>query len=173
MTSTFTDFFDRLDVQLFTIGDTAFTVYSALKLVVLLLALYWIASVLRNWTVRRALARATHLDEGTRQAVGSIVRYAVLVIGFVLILQNVGINLSAFSVLAGALGVGVGFGLQNVFSNFISGVIIMFERPIKVGDRVELAGVEGTVREIGARRTTVVTFDNISILVPNQRFITD
>ena len=68
---------------------------------------------------------------------------------------------------------GVGFGLQNIFSNFISGLIIMFERPIKVGDRVEIASVEGTVQSIGARRTTILTSDNITIIVPNQRFITD
>ena len=84
-------------------------------------------------------------------------RYAVLAIGFVLILQNAGVNLTAFSVLAGAVGVGVGFGLQNIFSNFISGLIIMLERPIKVGDRVEMGGIEGTVLEIGVRRTTVIT----------------
>jgi small-conductance mechanosensitive channel len=69
--------------------------------------------------------------------------------------------------------VGVGFGLQNIISNFISGLIVMLEQPIRVGDRIELAGVEGVVHHIGARRTTVVTPDGIAILVPNQRFITD
>jgi small-conductance mechanosensitive channel len=101
------------------------------------------------------------------------VRYTVLVVGAVLILQNAGINLTAFAVVASALGVGIGFGLQNIISNFISGLIIMLERPIQVGDRIELAGVEGLVHSIGARRTTVVTPDKTVILVPNQRFITD
>jgi len=90
-----------------------------------------------------------------------------------LILQNAGINLTAFAVVASALGVGVGFGLQNIISNFISGLIIILERPIQVGDRIEIAGVEGLVHSIGARRTTVVTADSTTILVPNQRFITD
>jgi small-conductance mechanosensitive channel len=161
-----------LDIELFAVGGAPFTVSSVLKVAVLLVLLFWLAGVLRRWTVTRALNR-THLDEGTRQAFGSIVRYLVLVIGLLLILQNVGINLTALSVVAGAVGVGVGFGLQNIFSNFVSGVIIMLERPIKVGDRIEMAAVEGTVREIGARRTTVVTHDNIAILVPNQKFITD
>jgi small-conductance mechanosensitive channel len=89
------------------------------------------------------------------------------------ILQTAGINLTALSVVAGALGVGIGFGLQNIFSNFISGLIIMFERPIKIGDRVELANIEGTVQAIGARRTTILTNDNIAVIVPNQRFITE
>ena len=162
----------EFDIELFDLGGAPFTVSSVIKVVFFLAALVWFAGLVRRWMVTRAL-KHTHLDEGTRQAAGSIARYLVLVIGLVLILQNVGVNLTALSVVAGAIGVGVGFGLQNVFSNFVSGVIIMLERPIKVGDRVELAGIEGTVREIGARRTTIVTHDNITILVPNQRFITD
>jgi small-conductance mechanosensitive channel len=71
------------------------------------------------------------------------------------------------------VGVGVGFGLQNIFSNFISGLIVMFERPVKIGDRVEIGNVRGAVLEIGARRATIVTNDNIAVIVPNQRFITD
>ena len=90
-----------------------------------------------------------------------------------MVLQNVGINLAALSVVAGAVGLGVGFGLQNVVSNFISGLIITMERPIKVGDRIEVGGVEGVVQEIGARCTTVITNDRMAILVPNQRFILD
>jgi small-conductance mechanosensitive channel len=70
------------------------------------------------------------------------------------------------------VGVGVGFGLQNIISNFISGLIVLLERPIEIGDRIEVAGVEGVVQEVGARRTTVVTPDRIAILVPNQSFIT-
>lgn len=160
------------DVRLFVLGDATVTLSSLLKVLVLLAILFWFAGAMRHWLVRRALTR-TELDEGTRQAFGAILRYVVLIVGFMLILQNAGINLTALSVVAGAVGVGVGFGLQNVFSNFVSGVIIMLERPIKVGDRVEMATVEGTVREIGARRTTIVTHDNIAILVPNQKFITD
>ena len=83
------------------------------------------------------------------------------------------VKLAGIAALTVALGVGVGFGLQNIFSNFISGLIIMFERPIKIGDRVEIANVEGTVQSIGARRTTILTNDNITIIVPNQRFITE
>ena len=162
----------ELDVRLFTLGGVSFNLSSALKLVLLVAALFWLAGLLRRITVQRVL-RHTPLDAGTRQAVGALVNYTVLVIGFALILQNAGINLTALSVVAGAVGVGVGFGLQNIVSNFISGVIIMFERPIRIGDRIEVAGIEGTVREIGARRTTVFTDDNVAILVPNQRFIVD
>lgn len=160
------------DVKLFTFSGTTFTVFSLFKLALAVALLFAGAAQLRQWMVVRVLVRF-QMDLGTRQAIGSIVRYLVLIVGFVVILQTAGINLTAFNVVAGALGVGVGFGLQNVFSNFISGLIIMFERPIKVGDRIELANIEGVVHDIGARRTTIVTNDNVAILVPNQRFITD
>ncbi len=86
-------------------------------------------------------------------------------------LQTVGLDLSAVTVLAGALGVGIGFGLQNITNNFVSGIIILFERPIKVGDRIEVGEVSGDVISISMRSTTIVTNDNISIIVPNSDFI--
>lgn len=158
---------------LFRIGETPVTAELLIRLLVLTTALFWLSSWMRRWMVNRALARFGHLDLGTREAIGSVFRYAVLVLGLSLILQNAGIRLTALGVVAGAVGVGVGFGLQNIISNFVSGMIIMLERPIKVGDPVELAGVTGVVSEIGARRTTIVTPDRIAVLVPNQRFVTD
>jgi small-conductance mechanosensitive channel len=161
-----------LDLHLFTLGGVPVTVSSLATVLALLVLLWWFAGWLRRWIVERLLRR-TGMDLGTRQAVGSLVRYVVLVVGVVLILQNSGLNLSALGVIAGAVGVGVGFGLQNIVSNFISGLIITMERPIKVGDRIEVGGVEGVVQEIGARCTTVITNDRMAILVPNQRFILD
>jgi small-conductance mechanosensitive channel len=163
---------EEFDFQLMTIGNAQITVSSLVKLAVSGWILYLVAGKLSRLTLSRLLAH-THMDEGQRQATIGLVHYTVLIVGAVLILQNAGINLTAFAVVASALGVGVGFGLQNIISNFISGLIIMMERPIQVGDRIELAGVEGLVHSIGARRTTVVTPDKTVILVPNQRFITD
>jgi small-conductance mechanosensitive channel len=160
------------DVALFKLGAAEITLSSLLKLLVLGGLLILIAGRFSRWTLDKLL-KHTHMDAGQRAAVTGLVHYVVLVVGAVIILQNAGINLTAFAVVASALGVGVGFGLQNIISNFISGLIIMLERPIQVGDRIELAGVEGVVHEIGARRVTVVTPDRIAILVANQRFITD
>ena len=160
------------DVALLTLGGATITVSSVVKLVALSLLLYLVAGRLSRWTLGKLLTR-TQMAAGQREAITGLVHYVVLVVGAVVILQNAGINLTAFAVVASALGVGVGFGLQNIISNFISGLIIMLERPIEVGDRIELAGIEGLVHAIGARRTTVVTDDRIAILVPNQRFITD
>jgi small-conductance mechanosensitive channel len=115
----------------------------------------------------------TGLDLGARRAAGTIVRYVLLLGGLLMIVQTAGINLTTFNVLAGAIGIGVGFGMQNVVSNFFAGLIIMFERPIKIGDRIEVDDVEGDVTEVGIRGTTVVTNDNIAIIVPNSTFITE
>jgi small-conductance mechanosensitive channel len=163
---------DAFDIRLFTLGGTSITLFTLLWALTLTAGVIVLARLLRTWTVQRLLIH-TELDLGTRQAIGSIVRYLALAIGFLAIVQTVGINLTTFNVLAGALAFGVGFGLQNIFSNFISGLIIMLDRPVRVGDRIEVAGVEGEVAHIGGRRTTVITDDRVAIIIPNQRFVTD
>ncbi|HYT97489.1 MAG TPA: mechanosensitive ion channel domain-containing protein [Casimicrobiaceae bacterium] len=163
---------DRFDVRLFTLGGTPITLWDIGFIVVGLIALFWFSGFLTRWLDRR-LAGHTHLEETTRQTIGSLVRYTTLVIGFMIIMQAAGINLTTFTVVAGAIGVGVGFGLQNIVSNFVSGLIVMFERPVKIGDRVDVGGIEGSVVEIGARATTVLTNDNVAAIVPNQKLITE
>lgn len=143
---------------------------SVVKLLLLFALLWWFAGKLQRTIADHALTH-TRLEPSTRIVVAAIARYFVLLVGIVLILQNARLNLSALGVLAGAVGVGVGFGLQNIVSNFISGLIIMLERPFRIGDRIEIGNIQGTVQEIGARRTTVVTEDRLAILVPNQKFI--
>ena len=111
------------------------------------------------------------LDRSLQYAIAQIASNVVLVIGIFLVLENTGIHLGALTVFAGAVGVGVGFGLQNIASNFISGLVILAERPITIGDRVEVAGVAGQVQQIRARSTVIVTNDNIAMIVPNTKFI--
>ena len=161
-----------LEVPLFQLGGTPLTLWSVLYVAVLLIVLFIVAGKLRRWIAERALNR-TRLDLGARQAVGSIIRYVMLLIGLLIIVETAGIDLTILNVLAGAVGIGVGFGLQNVVSNFISGLIIMFERPIKIGDRIVVDNIEGDVVEIGARSTVILTNDNINIIVPNSKFITE
>ncbi len=119
--------------------------------------------------VKKVFARY-NMDVGVSQAVATIIRYVLVTLGFVIILQSVGINLSTLGILIGALGIGIGFGLQNVTNNFISGIIILFERPVKVGDRIEVGDVAGNIIKISARSTTIITNDNIAIIVPNSEF---
>ena len=161
-----------LTTPLADLGGSPVTLWTLLQLVVLVVLLFVVSGMLRTWLTDKLLVR-TRLEPGARQATGSIVRYAVIAIGFVIILQTAGIDLTALNVLAGAVGIGVGFGLQNIVNNFISGLIILFERPIKVGDRIVVGDVEGDVVRIGGRSTEVVTNDNITIIVPNAKFITD
>jgi small-conductance mechanosensitive channel len=163
---------DLLTVPLFELGGSPFTLWSLIYVVILIVVLFYAAGKIRTWMARHALAR-TKLDVGAREAVASITRYILLVLGLLIILQTAGINLTTFNVLAGAVGVGLGFGLQNIVSNFFSGLIIMFERPIKVGDRIVVDEIEGEVITVGARSTLILTNDNINIIVPNSKFITE
>lgn len=161
-----------LEIPIFRLGDSQVTLWLVAYLLVFVILLFWAAKRLQYLLTNKLLVR-TKLDAGARHAAGTIARYLLLVIGFLIIIQNAGIDLTTFNVLAGALGIGVGFGLQSVVANFFAGLIIMFERPIKIGDRIEVDRVEGDVIEIGVRSTVVLTNDNIAIIVPNSKFITE
>ncbi|MDD4240627.1 MAG: mechanosensitive ion channel [Smithellaceae bacterium] len=161
---------DALDIPLFKMGDATFTLWMLIYLILATVVLAVAASALNKLIAYRLLAKS-RLDLGVRVAVGSMVKYLLLVVGFVVILQTAGINLSSLTILLGALGVGIGFGLQNITNNFVSGLIILLERPVKVGDRIEVGDVAGDVVDISMRATTIITNDNISIIVPNSEFI--
>src|SRR3954454_6350184 len=139
-------------------------------LVTLLVSVFWISSKTKRFLFNRYLVRSG-LDRSLQYAIAQIISNLVLVIGIFIVLENAGIHLGALAVFAGAVGVGVGFGLQNIVSNFISGLVILAERPITIGDRVEVAGVAGQVQQIRARSTVVLTNDNIAMIVPNSKFI--
>jgi len=104
-------------------------------------------------------------------AISTFARYAILLIGFMMAVAAVGFDLSRFALMAGALGVGIGIGLQDVVNNFISGVILLFERPIQLGDTVEVGDRRGDVTRIGMRSSTVRTFDGAEVVVPNSQFV--
>ena len=139
-------------------------------LIALLIAVFWISSRTKRFLFNRFLAKSG-LDRSLQYAIAQIVSNIVLIIGIFIVLDNAGIHLGALTVFAGAVGVGVGFGLQNIASNFISGLVILAERPITVGDRVEVAGIAGQVQHVRARSTVIVTNDNITMIVPNTKFI--
>src|SRR5213596_1533092 len=139
-------------------------------LVALLIAVFWISSRTKRFLFNRLLAQSG-LDRSLQYAVAQVVSNVVLVVGIFIVLENTGIHLAALTVFAGAVGVGLGFGLQNIASNFISGLVILAERPITIGDRVEVAGIAGQVEHIRARSTIIRTNDNIMMIVPNTKFI--
>src|SRR6058998_948467 len=139
-------------------------------LVALLIAVFWFSSGTKRFLFNRLLAQSG-LDRSLQYAIAQVVSNIVLVVGIVIVLENTGIHLAALAVFAGAVGVGVGFGLQNIASNFISGLVILAERPITIGDRIEVAGIAGQVEHIRARSTVIRTNDNIMMIVPNTKFI--
>jgi small-conductance mechanosensitive channel len=169
---TWNDLLQFLETPLVQIGATQLSASSLLKIAVILLVLILVTGRMRRLLVTRALIR-TRLDLSAREAVGTIFQYLVLLLGVLILVQSAGIDLTTLNVLAGALGVGIGFGLQSVASNFVSGLIILFERPVKLGDRIEVGHIEGEVVQIRARATTVLTNDNVAIIIPNSKFVTE
>lgn len=159
-----------LDYELLRVAGLDLTV-GELAAAVLLLVVAFVGSKLAS----RALCRFGErrgADAAVVYTMSRVLRYALLVIGVLLALEVAGIPISRFTVFAGALGVGLGFGLQAIFNNFVSGLILLFDRSIKVGDFVELeSGVHGVVRDIKIRATRIMTNDNLNILVPNSEFV--
>lgn len=135
------------------------------------------ASVLLSRFARFALEEDFYprmqMERGLSYAVSTMLHYVVLLIGFYTAASAVGVDMTKFTILAGAFGVGMGFGLQNIINNFVSGVILLFERPIKVGDVVQMDGVAGTVDRIGIRASIIRTGSGSEIIVPNAKLISE
>ena len=155
---------------LFAIGTQPVSFLAIFKLVLFVSLLFYLSRQFNKRLVDRLLKKQG-LDLGHRQALTKIIHYLVVSVGLLVITQSIGFDLTALSVFAGAIGVGIGFGLQNIANNIISGIILLIERPIKVSDRVELGGRHGDVMEIGLRATNIRTNENVSILIPNSEFI--
>ncbi|MEZ5195132.1 MAG: mechanosensitive ion channel [Bacteroidales bacterium] len=113
------------------------------------------------------------LPRGVPNAISATIRYFVIILGFMFALSAAGIELGKFSLLAGALGVGIGFGLQNIVNNFISGLILIYERPLNVGDTIEVENLLGQVHRIGIRSSNVKTYDGAEVVVPNGNLISN
>jgi len=127
---------------------------------------YWTARLVRLLLEDEVLSRMS-LPRGVANTVASLTYYALLMVGWLFALSAAGLQLSQLSLLLGALGVGIGFGLQNIVNHFVSGLILMFERPLQPGDIVEIGENSGRVREIGMRATTIHTFEGADVVVPN------
>jgi small-conductance mechanosensitive channel len=161
-----------LNYPLLTLGKGELTLGVIIKLVALCALVVIGERLLRHKFTMKVLKR-TAFDAALQYAIARISGYIVMLIGFYIALTAVGINLNSLAVVAGAVGIGIGFGLQNIVQNFIAGIIILAERPIALGDRVEVGTVAGTVSKIDLRSTEIVTNDNISIIVPNSNFLTN
>ncbi|MGB1557664.1 MAG: mechanosensitive ion channel family protein [Oceanococcaceae bacterium] len=153
------------------IGNLDVTLAGVLRVLIFGSLLFWLGWV-SNDAGQSIIRRQEKLDIRTREVMAKLFQLSLIVVVFLLLLQVMGIDLTALAVFAGAVGVGLGFGLQSIASNFISGIIILFERSVSLGDYVETAdGLQGYVRELNMRHTTLQTFDGKDILVPNESFI--
>ena len=170
ISDTFQYIWDLLQVQLFSIQNNPVTFLKLIIFIVLLIGFSFLASFVKRILNNRILPRFVR-DSGLRYTLARMSQYIIVVIGVFISFQFLGINMTGLAVIFGFLSVGIGFGLQNVTSNFISGLIVLFERPISVGDRVSVSDIEGDIEEINIRSTTVKTLDNISIIVPNSEFV--
>ena len=163
---------DWLDLPIVHLGDVSVTVGSVLG-GVLLFFVFVVATVALKRLLHRYGERNQHVNKSSLYTVERLLHYLLLVTGLLWALGVAGIPIAKMTVFAGAIGVGLGFGLQAIFNNFVSGLILLFDRSLKVGDFVELAsGVHGHVREIRIRATLITTNDEIDILVPNSEFVT-
>jgi small-conductance mechanosensitive channel len=133
---------------------------------------FWVARTVR-FILREEVLPNMSLDRGVANSISSLSYYALMMIGLFVALAAAGFQISQLTIIIGALGVGIGLGLQSIVNNFVSGLILMFERPIQPGDVIEVTGTTGTVRDIGMRATTVTTFEGADVVVPNGAILSE
>lgn len=152
-------------------GSISVSIEDILAFAITLWAAYMLSALIR-FALQEEVYPRRGVASGMSYAYSRLVHYVILAIGFLVGLGVLGVDLTKVSVLAGAFGVGIGFGLQDVVNNFVCGLILLFERPVHVGDVIEVGGLQGEVRKIGIRASTVHTYQGADIIVPNSQFIT-
>jgi len=163
----FRNIFDR---EIFRLGETPITIITIIQLILIIAVFFVVSKLLCRFLRRRILSRLG-LDDGVQYTILRLSHYLMMVFGILTALNLLGIPLTGLAVVFGLVGVGIAFGLQNITSNFVSGIILLFERPINVGDYIDVGETSGRVISINMRSTTVVTLDNITLIVPNSQFI--
>lgn len=162
---------DSLQKPLFEINETPITTLSVIRFLIILLVAWVISRIIRGMLRRIGRAQGNE-NSGPLFVIRRILHYLIIIIGFMIGLSSIGVDVSKFALIATALSIGIGFGLQNIINNFVSGIILLFEKSLKIGDFVELeSGVTGEVREMRVRSTVITTNDNVDIVVPNSEFV--
>ncbi|UHQ54369.1 mechanosensitive ion channel domain-containing protein [Microbulbifer sp. YPW16] len=156
--------------KLFSIAENPISLRDIAKILLVLIGAFVVSNLARRFLGR--LVAKNRASESSMYNLGRVLHYCLIATGLLVALVMLGLDTSKLALVAGALSVGIGFGLQAIFSNFISGLILLFEQPLRVGDLVELeSGVFGRIRDINVRSTRITTRDNIDILVPNTEFV--
>ncbi len=158
--------------ELFKLNKDPVNATGILTLIALLVGAWWISKIIRKM-LRRFGSKQNAVSKTSLYTLERIAHYVILAVGIMLGLSSLGLDFTNFAIFASAIGVGLGFGLQNIFSNFVAGLIVLFEKSLNIGDFIELeSGLTGEVREINMRSVLITTNDNVDILVPNSEFVT-
>ncbi len=156
--------------EILDIGGAKFSAATIISLAVSIILAFIISKSISG-IVQRKILNQLKLDRGLQAAVTVFIKYFLITISIIIILQTAGINLSSIAVIGGVIGIGIGFGLQNIASNFISGLVLLFEQSIKVGDYIEIGNLKGIIEKIAVRSTVLRTTDDLFVIVPNQHFL--
>jgi small-conductance mechanosensitive channel len=159
-----------MNFRLFEINKTAVTP-SSILMFLRFIAFFAMTSRVLQRVLRAQVFSRMSIDTGMQYTLTRITHYLIMIVGAVVAFQFIGIDLTGLAIILGFLSVGIGFGLQNITSNFVAGLILLLERPIKVGDRVMVGNQEGDVVEINMRSTTIRTPNNVAVIVPNSEFV--
>lgn len=151
-------------------GEMTFSVEGLFDFVVIMIITWFVARLVRIFLTLELFTRF-QFARGVPTAISTISNHTIFIIGFIIALSTLGITTQEFAMIGGALGVGIGFGIRNIVANFISGIIMLFERPVQIGDTIEINNTMGSVQTIGTRATAIKTFDGSEVLIPNADFI--
>lgn len=172
MDSVFQKFETVFTFTLFSINQTPVTLASIILFFLMIVLFYLFSKIFNRFLLKRVLNKFG-VEPGLQFTLIRVSHYLLMITGIIIAFQFIGIDLSGLAVILGLLSVGIGFGLQNITSNFVAGLILLFERPIQIGDRVMIGDLEGDVTDINIRSTTIRTLNNVSIIVPNSEFISN
>ncbi|MCD6374296.1 MAG: mechanosensitive ion channel family protein [Caldisericaceae bacterium] len=172
MDSIFQKFETVFTFTLFSINQTPVTLASIILFFLMIVLFYLFSKIFNRFLLKRVLNKFG-VEPGLQFTLMRVSHYLLIITGIIIAFQFIGIDLSGLAVILGLLSVGIGFGLQNITSNFVAGLILLFERPIQIGDRVMIGDLEGDVTDINIRSTTIRTLNNVSIIVPNSEFISN
>lgn len=168
----FQDFIDAMNREWFHVGDWKFSPIDLAKFVCFPIIAILFARLVKK-TLRKLLTRTDHFDPGVRSALVAVTYYVTLLLGLIWAMDQIGLDVTSLAVFTGAVGVGMGLGLQDFAKNFIAGLLMMFTRPVKPGDMIEFSGQSGKVKSIGAYSTIIETAEQAGLLVPNSMLLND
>ncbi|NEP91039.1 MAG: mechanosensitive ion channel [Okeania sp. SIO2C2] len=156
--------------EIFELGNKSFSIKNITEIIFLIVLVVFFSRTIKNWMKEWILVNLG-IKKGTREAIASIINYIITITGILIVLHNAGIDLTSITVIAGALSIGIGIGLKNIISNFVSGLTILIAQPIKVGDFIEVDDLSGVVEKTSIRSTVIRTIDGIFVIIPNNSIV--